>query len=94
MSLRNRISAAWTACRDGRSASLSAVVGLGQSLGLVTVAEGVEDVETAAMLRALGCDVGQGWLFGRPGSAEAAGKLLQRCHAERHQCGEVDSPVG
>ena len=73
---------------------VSAVVGLGQSLGLVTVAEGVEDAETAAMLRALGCDVGQGWLFGRPDSAEAAGKLLQRCHAERHQCSEVDSPVG
>jgi len=54
----------------------------------------MEDAKTAAMLRALGCDVGQGWLFGRPGSAEAAGKLLQRCHAERHQCGEVDSPVG
>ncbi len=49
---------------------VAAVVGLGQSLGLITVAEGVEDTETAALLRGLGCDVGQGWLFGRPAAAE------------------------
>ena len=57
---------------------VAAVVGLGQSLGLTTVAEGVEEPETAAMLRHLGCDIGQGWLFGRPGSAEAVSVLLQR----------------
>lgn len=57
---------------------VAAVVGLGQSLGLTTVAEGVEEPETAALLRDLGCDIGQGWLFGRPGSAEAASALLQR----------------
>jgi EAL domain-containing protein (putative c-di-GMP-specific phosphodiesterase class I) len=55
---------------------VAAVVGLGHSLGLITVAEGVEEPETAALLRELGCDVGQGWLFGRPCSAEAAGVLL------------------
>lgn len=55
---------------------VAAVVGLGHSLGLPTVAEGVEEPETAALLRGLGCDVGQGWLFGRPGPAEAASALL------------------
>lgn len=55
---------------------VAAVVGLGQSLGLVTVAEGVEEAGTAALLRDLGCDIGQGWLFGRPGSAEAISVLL------------------
>ncbi len=45
---------------------VSAVVSLGHSLGLLTVAEGVETEEVAALLRELGCDVGQGWLFGRP----------------------------
>jgi len=55
---------------------VAAVVGLGQSLGLVTVAEGVEEAGTAALLRDLGCDVGQGWLFGRPGSAETVSALL------------------
>ena len=52
---------------DRESAKIvSAVVGLGHSLGLLTVAEGVETEEVAALLRELGCDVGQGWLFGRP----------------------------
>ncbi len=57
---------------------VAAVVGLGHSLGLATVAEGVEEPETAALLRDLGCDVGQGWMFGRPAPAEQAGALLRR----------------
>jgi diguanylate cyclase (GGDEF)-like protein len=45
---------------------VAAVIGLGHSLGLPTVAEGVEDASTAETLAAMGCDIGQGWLFGRP----------------------------
>jgi PAS domain S-box-containing protein len=45
---------------------VSAVVGLGQSLGLETIAEGVETEQQAEMLLLLGCEMGQGWLFGRP----------------------------
>jgi len=73
---------------------VSAVVGLGQSLELTTVAEGVEDQETAAMLRELGCDVGQGWLFGRPVPADLATKLLQRCRPEWQLCCELKHRVG
>ncbi len=63
--------------RDTESRKIvTAVVGLAKSLGLAIVAEGVEQPETAAMLRELRCDVGQGWLFGRPGSAEAASTLF------------------
>ena len=52
---------------------VAAVVGLGQSLGLPTVAEGVEEAAQADVLRLLGCDIGQGWLFGRAlPEAEAA----------------------
>jgi diguanylate cyclase (GGDEF)-like protein len=43
---------------------VAAVVGLGHNLGLVTVAEGVENRTQAEALRELGCDIGQGWLFG------------------------------
>jgi PAS domain S-box-containing protein len=43
---------------------VAAVVGLGQSLGLTTVAEGVETIEQAEMLLWLGCDLAQGWLYG------------------------------
>jgi PAS domain S-box-containing protein len=44
----------------------AAIVGLGNSLSLTTVAEGVENQTIADMLLWLGCDVGQGWLYGRP----------------------------
>ena len=55
---------------------VAAVVGLAQSLGLATVAEGIEETETSALLRSLGCDIGQGWLFGRPVSPEVAGMMI------------------
>ena len=45
---------------------VAAVVGLGKSLGLNTVAEGVEDQSQVELLNALGCDLGQGWYFGKP----------------------------
>jgi PAS domain S-box-containing protein len=45
---------------------VAAVVGLGNSLGMNTVAEGVETEEQADILLWLGCDLGQGWLYGRP----------------------------
>jgi EAL domain-containing protein (putative c-di-GMP-specific phosphodiesterase class I) len=49
---------------------VSAVVDPGQSLGLETIAEGVETLEQAEMLLLLGCELGQGRLFGRPVPAE------------------------
>jgi EAL domain-containing protein (putative c-di-GMP-specific phosphodiesterase class I) len=55
---------------------VSAVIGLGQSLALTTIAEGVETEDQAAMLMRLGCDVGQGWLLGRPAPAEEVPALL------------------
>jgi EAL domain-containing protein (putative c-di-GMP-specific phosphodiesterase class I) len=64
---------------------VAAVVGLGHSLGLPTVAEGVEDVATVGILRELGCDVGQGWLFGRAVPAEAVDAML----AETAALGDV-----
>jgi diguanylate cyclase (GGDEF)-like protein len=62
---------------DAESSKIvAAVVGLGHSLGLTTVAEGVETPETVALLMRLGCDIGQGWLFGRPAPAKAFEALL------------------
>ena len=56
------------ACED--SALLNAIVAMGESLGLVLIPEGIEEPEQAEALRALGCRLGQGFLFGRPVPAE------------------------
>ena len=45
---------------------VEAVVRLGQALGLHVVAEGIESPLQLSRLRDLGCDRGQGYLFGRP----------------------------
>jgi diguanylate cyclase (GGDEF)-like protein len=45
---------------------VASTVSLGRALGLDVVAEGVEDEETLLLLQELGCDLAQGFLFGRP----------------------------
>ena len=47
------------------------VVDLGHNLGLVVVAEGVEDQETLEALAAVGCDIAQGYHLARPMGVEA-----------------------
>ncbi|HEX4284238.1 MAG TPA: EAL domain-containing protein [Terracidiphilus sp.] len=55
---------------------VAAVIGLGQSLGLSTVAEGIETAAQASMLQWLGCDLGQGWLYGKPAPADEIPRML------------------
>ena len=45
---------------------VEAVVNLGHSFGMCVIAEGLETPLQLARLRAIGCDRGQGYLFGRP----------------------------
>ena len=45
---------------------VDAVVRLGHSFGLQTVAEGVETADQLRLLRGLGCDMGQGHFWARP----------------------------
>lgn len=47
-------------------AVVSTIVGLSRALGVDTIAEGVENEDQAVLLRAAGCDVVQGYLYGRP----------------------------
>jgi diguanylate cyclase (GGDEF)-like protein len=54
-----------------------AVVNLAQTLGLTTVAEGVENAETAERLRAYRCDVVQGFHYSPPLSPPAVAALLR-----------------
>jgi diguanylate cyclase len=54
------------AVRDRDAAIVRSTIDLAHSLGLTLVAEGVEDAAGAALLRDMGCDVAQGYYFGRP----------------------------
>jgi EAL domain-containing protein (putative c-di-GMP-specific phosphodiesterase class I) len=49
------------------AAIVRSTIDLAHSLGLVLVAEGVEDAEAARLLHEMGCDLAQGYYFGRPG---------------------------
>jgi diguanylate cyclase (GGDEF)-like protein len=51
---------------DSSSSIVRATIGLGKSLGLVIVAEGVETEEQLSVLRRWGCDQVQGFLIGKP----------------------------
>ena len=64
-----------THTRESRKIA-AAIIGLGNSLGLTTVAEGVENQTIADMLLWLGCDLGQGWLFGRAVSPEQLAEVI------------------
>ena len=64
------------AWRDDDAAVVRTIVRLGHDLGMNVVAEGIENIEQLRMLRDLGCEKGQGYLFSRPMSPAAAGELL------------------
>jgi diguanylate cyclase (GGDEF)-like protein/PAS domain S-box-containing protein len=59
------------------SALVDAMIRIGKTLRLETVAEGIEHVEQADRLRALKCDIGQGYLFSRPLPSDAISTFLR-----------------
>ena len=61
----------------GDAAIVAAVIGLGRAFGLRVVAEGVETAGQEERLRAMGCDEGQGFLFGKPMPASRVPLYLQ-----------------
>jgi PAS domain S-box-containing protein len=67
--------AAMTNTRESRKI-VAAIVGLAHSLDMITVAEGIETEEHAEMLLWLGCELGQGWLYGRPWTADRIPEML------------------
>jgi diguanylate cyclase (GGDEF)-like protein len=57
-------------------AIVRSIIDLSSALGLRVVAEGVEDERTRTMLANAGCDLGQGWYYGRPMQAAELTALL------------------
>ena len=64
---------------------LRAIIQLGKTLGLLIVAEGIETAEDKTLLCDEGCELGQGYFFSHPDSAEKISKLLE------HQSGILTS---
>ena len=63
-------------CDGADEAIVAAVVSVAQALGLTVVAEGVETEAQRVAVRALGCDIGQGFHYARPVAAESIPDLL------------------
>lgn len=65
---------------DGRHANntVRAIIGLGESLGISTIAEGIESERDAAALKTLGCTMAQGYLYSKPVSAADLPALIAR----------------
>jgi diguanylate cyclase (GGDEF)-like protein len=71
---------------------VEAMVKVARSLGMRTVAEGIETPGQRDILAELDCDQGQGYLFGRPAEGGAALGWL-RAHAAGLQCGSGVAPA-
>jgi diguanylate cyclase (GGDEF)-like protein len=70
------------------------IVDLVRSLGLRSVAEGVESAEVAARLEEMGCDLAQGWWFAEPMSAADATAWLREHRAPVRPAFRVPDPAG
>jgi diguanylate cyclase (GGDEF)-like protein len=66
------------ALKDGGQSRelLEAILGVGQSLSLTIVAEGVEDISQKELLERMGCQLAQGTLLGRPTSPDEVAAML------------------
>ena len=79
---------------DSKSAALAgAIVAMGRSLGIQTVAEGIETAEQAARMRVLGCTYGQGFYFAHPVADTEIAELDIRVAAGREPRAADTTPV-
>jgi EAL domain-containing protein (putative c-di-GMP-specific phosphodiesterase class I) len=62
---------------------VKAIVSLGHAPGLKTTAEGIQSEDMVGRLLKLGCDTGQGYLFGQPQPASVVTEALRKAPRER-----------
>jgi diguanylate cyclase (GGDEF)-like protein/PAS domain S-box-containing protein len=65
------------------------IVRLGQSLGMTTVAEGIEDHAQFLALKRIGCQLGQGFHFSKPVPADEIDRLLSEGEPESETIANV-----
>lgn len=65
------------------AALIRTILALAEMLNLQTIAEGVENASQGKQLKKLGCDAGQGYLFGRPVAAAEISALREAPVTER-----------
>ncbi|HXH00267.1 MAG TPA: EAL domain-containing protein [Sphingomicrobium sp.] len=64
--------------RNRQSAAIiRAVTTLAEAIDVPVTVEGIEDAATFAAVLNIGCEIGQGWYFGKPMSAEDAAHMLR-----------------
>jgi EAL domain-containing protein (putative c-di-GMP-specific phosphodiesterase class I) len=78
---RSLLVAAERAAGPESGAVLTAIVALTRTLGIRSVAEGVETAEHLRMVQAAGCDLAQGWLLGQPMPADQLPGYVRRVQA-------------
>ncbi|MGZ4603365.1 MAG: putative bifunctional diguanylate cyclase/phosphodiesterase, partial [Kineosporiaceae bacterium] len=78
---RSLLTAAERVTGPDSGAVLSAIVALTRTLGIRSVAEGVETPEHLQLVRDAGCDSAQGWLLGHPMPPEEVPRLIRRLQA-------------
>ena len=62
--------------REEDRALATAMIAMAKALNLMIIAEGIERRDQLELLRELGCDLGQGYLFARAGDSAAAERCL------------------
>lgn len=74
------------------AAIVAGVASIGKALDLLVIAEGIETEQQAAVVRKLGCDQGQGYLYGKPMDAATFERtyLAERCPDREDREGALD----
>ncbi len=69
-----------------QSRLVASLIEIGKSLGIEIVAEGVETMEQAMLLKKIGCDVFQGYAFARPMPADELGRYILERGEQSRKC--------
>ena len=73
---------------DAKDAAITAnLVSLAHAMGVQAIAEGIESTGQLSELRAVGCDLGQGYLFAHPTTADQITGMLTGAAVELHEPG-------